>query len=74
MKNMETRSAHLRTKHGFTFRVELYNAVNHSHFGCSNWKALGKAYGFQEDMEITFDIRLKDDIRPEDYINMYNRV
>ena len=55
------RRAHLRSKHGFTFLVTLYNGINRSHFGCSTWEALGKAYGFHEDMEITFHIRREDD-------------
>ena len=58
---METRRAHLRTKHGYEFLVKFYNAVDRSHFGCSNWEALCKAYVFQEGMRIRFDIR------PEDY-------
>ena len=59
---METRRANLRTKHGHTFLVKVMNAVNNTELGCSNWEALCKAYGFQEDMEITFDLR------PEDHI------
>ena len=39
-ENVETRRAHLRTKHGYEFLVKLYNAVDRSHFGCSNWGAL----------------------------------
>jgi hypothetical protein len=61
LENMETRRAHLRTKHGYAFRVKLYNALNHSHFGCSNWEAFCKAYGFEENMQITFDIRPEDE-------------
>ena len=60
-ENMEMRRALLRTKHGYEFLVKLYNAVNHSHFGCSNQGALCKAYGFEEGMRIRFVIR------PEDY-------
>ena len=60
-ENVETRRAHLRTKHGYEFLVKLYNAVDRSHFCCSNWEALCKAYGFEEGMRIRFDIR------PEDY-------
>ena len=58
---METRRAHLRTKHGYVFLVKLFNMDNHSHFGCSNWEALCKAYGFDEGMQITFDIHPEDD-------------
>ena len=68
-ENMETRIAHLRTQHGYAFWVKLYNAVNHSHFGCLNWRALCKAQGFHEDMKITFDIRPEDDI--EDNIDIW---
>ena len=68
-ENMQTRKHHLRTQHGYAFRVKLYNAVNHSYFGCSKWRALCKAYGFQEDMQITFDIRPEDDI--EDNIDIW---
>ena len=59
---METMRAHLRTKHGYAFRINHYNALNHSHFSCSNWGALCNAYGFEENMQITFDIRPEDDI------------
>ena len=58
---METRRAYLRNKHAYVFWVKLYNALNYSHFGCSNWEALCKAYEFEENMHITFDIRPKDD-------------
>ncbi|SPT20784.1 unnamed protein product [Triticum aestivum] len=60
-ENVETRKAHLRTKHGYEFLVKFYNAVDRSHFCCSNWEALYKTYGFEEGMRIRFDIR------PEDY-------
>ena len=66
---MEKKISHLRTQHGYAFAVKVYNAVNHTHFGCSNWRALCKAYGFQEDMQITFDIRPEDDI--EDNIDIW---
>ncbi|XP_040251571.2 uncharacterized protein [Aegilops tauschii subsp. strangulata] len=56
-ENVETRRAHLRTKHGYEFLVKLYNAVDRSHFSCSNREALCKAYGFEEGMRIRFDIR-----------------
>ena len=42
--------------------------VTYSHFGCSNWVALCKAYGFQEGMYVTFN--LGDD--PEDDMNEDN--
>ena len=60
-ENVETRRAHLRTKHGYEFLVQLYNAVDRSHFRRSNLEALCKSYGFEEGMRIRFDIR------PEDY-------
>ena len=65
---METRRAHLRTKHGYEFLIKFYNAVDHSHFGYSNWEALYKAYGFEEGMRIRFHIRLED---YDDDDNMY---
>ena len=61
-ESFETRTANLSTKHGHTFHVEVTNAPNNTKLGCSNREALCKAYGFQEDMEITFDLR------PEDHI------
>ena len=53
---MDTKIAHLKTQHGFDFEVEILNRVGHTHFGCSNWERLCKAYGFEEDMKITFDL------------------
>jgi hypothetical protein len=66
-ENMQIKRVHLRTHHGYTFAVKLYNAVTYSHFGCVNWAALGKAYGFQEGMYVTFD--LGDD--PEENISIW---
>ena len=65
---METKIAHLRTQHGDAFVVKVYNAINHKHFSCSNWRALCKACEFQEDMQITF-IRPEDDV--EDNIDIW---
>ena len=67
-ENMETKRVNLRTHHGYAFSINLYNAVTYSHFGCSNWEALCKAYGFQEGMHVTFN--LGDD--PEDDMNEDN--
>ena len=53
---MDTKKVHLKMKHGFIFEVKIINEVGHTHFGCSNWEGLCKAYGFEEDMKITFDI------------------
>ena len=60
---METKIAHLRTQHGDAFVVKVYNAINHTHFGCSNWRALCKAYVFEPNMLITFDIHPEDEIK-----------
>ena len=59
---MEVKGVHLRTEHGYTFAAKLYNADIYTYFECKNWRALCKAYAFEPDMLITFDIRLKDDI------------
>ncbi|KAI4981451.1 hypothetical protein ZWY2020_021943, partial [Hordeum vulgare] len=61
-ESMETRRANLRTKHGYRFLLKVMNAVNNTELGCSNLQALAKAYGFQEDMEITFDLSREDHI------------
>ena len=63
------KKAHLKRKHGFIFEVKILNEVGHTHFGCSNWKGLCKAYGFQEDMKITFNIDPEDDY--EDNIDIW---
>ena len=34
----------------------IYNEVDHTYFGCANWRGLAKAYGFQPGMVITFHI------------------
>jgi hypothetical protein len=64
---METKIVHLRTHHGYDFAVKLYNSESVSHFGCSNWEALCKAYDFQEGMYVTFDFG-----DPEDGIDEEN--
>ena len=46
----------LRTEH-YTFVVKVVkNEEDHTYFGCSNWRAFCKAYGLDEDMNITFDL------------------
>ena len=62
MKTMEVKRVHLRTEHGYTFDAKLYNADTYTYFECKTWQALCKAYAFEPDMVITFDIRLEDDI------------
>ena len=36
--------------------VNLYNAQSVTHFGCQNWEALCKMYGFYEGMIVTMDL------------------
>ena len=62
METIEVKRVHLRTEHGYTFAVKLYNADTYSYFECKNWRALCKAYAFEADMLITFDIRPEDEI------------
>ena len=38
------------------FKVNLYNSQSIYHFGCPNWEALCKMYGFYEDMLVTMDL------------------
>ena len=60
--DMEVKRVYLKTEHGYTFNVKLYNGDTYTHFECKTWQALCKAYAFEPDMVITFDIRPKDDI------------
>ena len=46
----------LRNHHGVDFKVKLYNAESVTHFGCKNWEALCKMYGFDEGMVVTMDL------------------
>ena len=62
MKTIEAKRFHLKTEHGYTFDAKLYNADTYMYFECKTWRALCKAYAFELDMLITFDIRLEDDI------------
>ena len=56
-KTMEVKRVYLKTEHGYTFNVKLYNADTYTYFECKTWQALCKAYAFEPDMLITFDIR-----------------
>ena len=38
------------------FEVNLCNAQSVTHFGCQNWEALCKMYGFYEGMIVTMDL------------------
>ena len=63
METMEVKRAYLKTEHdGYTFNVKVYNADTYTYFECKTWQALCKAYAFEADMVITFDIRPEDDI------------
>ena len=53
--SMETKKILLRTHHGVDFQVKLYNAESLTHFGCKNWEALCKMYGFDEGMLVTME-------------------
>ena len=55
-ENFETKKIHLRTHHDVDFEVKLYNAESVTHFGCKNWEAFCKMYGFDEGMLVTMDL------------------
>ncbi|XBI75429.1 hypothetical protein VPH35_068798 [Triticum aestivum] len=55
-ENFKTKKIHLRTHHDMDFEVNLCNAQSVTHFGCQNWEALCKMYGFYEGMIITMDL------------------
>ena len=55
-ENFETKKIHLTTHHGMDFQVNLYNSESVTHFGCQNWEALCKMYGFYEGMIVTMDL------------------
>ena len=38
------------------FEVNLYNSQSVTHFGCPNWEALCKMYGFYEVMIVSMDL------------------
>ena len=52
----------LKTDHGCIFDAKLYNADTYTYLECKTCHELCKAYGFEPDMFITFDIRPEDDI------------
>ncbi|XBI08872.1 hypothetical protein VPH35_136544 [Triticum aestivum] len=54
-ESMETKKIHLRTHHDIDFEVKLYNSESVTHFGCKNWEAFCKMYGFDEGMLVTMD-------------------
>ena len=49
-ESFETKKIIRSTHHGVDFQVKLYNAQSVTHFGCKNWEALCKMYGFDEGM------------------------
>ena len=53
---MKIKRVYLKTEHGYTFNVKLYNADTYTYFEC---KSTMKT---EPDMVITFDIRPEDDI------------
>ena len=55
-ESFETKKIILSTHHGVDFQVKLYNAESVTHFGCKNWEALCKMYGFDEGMLVTMDL------------------
>ena len=55
-ESMETKKIHLRTHHGVDCEVKLYNSKSVTHFGCKNWEAFCKTYGFDEGMLVTMDL------------------
>ena len=59
---MEVKRVYLKTEYGCTFNIKLYNQETQTHFEWKTWQALCKAYAFEPDMFITFDIRPEDDI------------
>ena len=56
MEEITKKTTYLKTKDGFTFKCKIYNQVDHTYFGCATWRALAKAYAFEPDMVIKFDI------------------
>ena len=38
------------------FEVNLYNSRSVTHFGCKNWEAFCKMYGFDEGMLVSMDL------------------
>jgi hypothetical protein len=56
MEEVTEMTTYLKTKDGFNFKSTIYNEVDHTYFGCANWRGLAQAYGFELGMIITFDI------------------
>ena len=52
----ETKKIHLRTHHDVDIEVNIYNSKSVTHFGCKNWEAFCKMYGFDEGMLVTMDL------------------
>ena len=50
MNIMEVKRVYLKTEHGYTFNVKLYNADTYTYFECKTWQALCKAYAFEPDV------------------------
>ena len=61
-ENFETKRVYLKTEHGCIFHAKLCNADTYTYFECKTWEALCKAYAFEPNMVITFDICPEDDI------------
>ena len=55
-ESFKTKKIILSTHHGVDFQVKLYNAKSVTNFGCKNWEALCKMYGFYEGMLVTMDL------------------
>ena len=55
-ESMETKKIHLRTHHDIDFEVNLHNFESVTHFGCKNWEAFCKMYGFDEGMLVIMDL------------------
>ena len=55
-ESFKTKKIILSTHHGVDFQVKLYNAKSVTNFGCKNWEALCKMYGFDEGMLVTMVI------------------
>jgi hypothetical protein len=62
----ETKQIHLRTMHNIDFEVDLYNSDSVTTFGCKNWEAFCKTYGFYEGMLVTMDLGNPDRIAEDD--------
>ena len=40
----------------FVFKVNIFNELEATFFGCSNWDVLCKTYAFDDNMKIAFDL------------------